>query len=136
MSARDARARGDWQGSNWCRPATRLAIYLRDGMACVWCGHGVEDGAALSLDHVKPHSNGGTNGPANLVTSCQRCNSSRGTRSVAEFARAVAAYLNHDATADEIVKHVRNCQRRTLPRAEARTQLARRGSVARVLASR
>ena len=125
-----------WTGMNWVRQSTRLAIYLRDGLACAWCGHSVEDGAQLALDHVKPHSKGGTNDPANLVTACVRCNSSRGDRPVRTFARAVAEYLNHGATADEIERHVRACQRRVLPRAEAREMLARRGSVARVLAAR
>ena len=132
-----ARDRGDWQGMNWIRQSTRLAIYLRDGLACAYCGHSVEDGARLSLDHVRPHSRGGGNEPANLVTCCERCNKSRGTRPVARFARAVAQYLNHGATAEEIVRHVRTTRRRQMTpyRAEARKMLARRGSVARVLAA-
>jgi len=131
-----ARDRGEWQGMNWCRPATRLAVYLRDGLACAYCGATVEDGATLTLDHVVPASKGGSNDPANLVTCCSRCNSSRGTRSVPQFAEAVAAYLNHGADAAEIVRHVRRTVRRVLPRAEARELIARRGTVARVLAGR
>ena len=119
---------------NWIRQSTRLANYLRDGLACAYCGHAVEDGAQLTLDHVKPHSKGGSNDAANLVTCCQRCNSSRGNRPVRAFSRAVAAYLNHGAEASEIERHVRATVRRQLPRAEAREMLARRGSVARVLA--
>lgn len=119
---------------NWCRQTTRLAIYLRDGLACAYCGASAEDGAHLTLDHVKPHAKGGTNHPTNLITCCHSCNSSRGTRTVAGFARAVARYLNHGVDAREIVKHVRACARRALPRDEARTLIARRGSVARVLA--
>lgn len=126
----------NWQGMNWCRQSTRLAIYLRDGLACAYCGHSVEDGATLSLDHVTPVSKGGGNQATNLVTCCARCNSSRGNRSVADFAGAVAGYLNHGATADEIIRHVRNTTRRALPRAEARKLIERRGSVASVLASR
>lgn len=30
--------KADWQGMNWIRQDKRLAIYLRDGLACVWCG--------------------------------------------------------------------------------------------------
>ena len=123
-----------WSGMNWIRQEKRLAIYLRDGLACCYCGHSVEDGAQLSLDHVRPDSKGGCNHESNLVTCCSRCNSSRGNRPVATFARAVAAYLNHGATATEIVNHVRNCQRRSLPLDEAKQMIARRGSVARVLA--
>ena len=121
---------------NWIRQEKRLAIYLRDGLACAYCGHGVEDGATLSLDHLIPHSQGGSNRAENLVTCCDRCNKSRGVRPVKAFCSAVAQYLNHGALALEIELHVRDCIARELaPRiAEAKTLIARRGSVARVLA--
>jgi hypothetical protein len=118
---------------NWVRQTTRLAIYLRDGMACAYCGDTTEDGARLSLDHLKPHSHGGGNNPANLVTCCTRCNSARGNRSVRSFCRSVGEYL--DADAKKIENHVRACSRRSMsgPRSEARTLIARRGSVATVI---
>ena len=122
-----------WKGMNWIRQEKRLAIYLRDGLACAYCGSSVEEGVQLTLDHVKPHSKGGSNEATNLVTACSRCNSSRGDRPVATFARAVAGYLNHGVTANEIVRHIRNCTRRSLPRDEAKKMIARRGSAARVL---
>lgn len=132
-----ARGRGKWQGMNWIRQDKRLAIYLRDGLACAWCGHSVECGASLSLDHVVPHSNGGSNHETNLVTACERCNKSRGNRSAAAFSRAVAGYVNHGVDANEILSHVRKCTRRDLAKAkaEAKKLIARRGSAARVLAS-
>lgn len=130
-------ARADnWQGMNWVRQSTRLAIYLRDGMACAYCGDAVENGAQLTLDHIKPHSKGGGNEATNLVTCCHKCNCSRGNRSLTTFARVTAEYLNHGATAAEIINHVTACRRRKLPRAEARALIARRGSVARVLAAK
>jgi hypothetical protein len=128
--------KANWQGQNWVRPSTRLAIYLRDGLACAYCGAGVEDGAKLTLDHLKPHSKGGTNAPENLVTCCHKCNCSRGDRSVAVFARAVASYVNHGVKAEQIIAHVRATARRALPRAEARALLARRGTVAAVVRSK
>lgn len=132
----DARSRGEWQGMNWIRQDKRLAIYLRDGLACAYCGHSVENGAALSLDHVIPHSCGGENGEKNLVTACERCNKSRGNRSLKKWAVAVAAYLNHGVEPREIESHVRECVSRDLRphRAEAKEMIARRGSAARVLA--
>jgi len=38
------------QGMNWIRKEKRLAIYLRDGLACGYCGQSIEDGAKLTLD--------------------------------------------------------------------------------------
>ena len=67
------------QGSKWIRPDKRLAIYLRDGMACAYCGAGVEEsGKPLTLDHLLPCSKGGGNHEGNLVTCCHSCNSKRG----------------------------------------------------------
>ena len=102
------------QGMNWITKKKRLAIYMRDGMACVWCGNTLEDGSILSLDHVVPYSKGGTNHESNLVCSCKKCNSSRGDRSMPEFARATAGYINHDVDANDIIKDIRNRTRRTL----------------------
>lgn len=129
MATKTAR-QAQWHGMNWCRPARRLALYLRDGLACVWCVASVEeDGVKLSLDHVIPYCRGGTNENANLLTCCRRCNSSRGSRSVAAFARVVAAYLNHGVQAVDIVKRVRASQRRTVPLTEAKELIARRGGL-------
>ena len=103
---------------------TRLAIYLRDGLAYVYCGDSLEAGADLTLDHVTPHTRGGSNDPSNLVTACRRCNSTRQDRSVRDFASSVASYLLGDA--DAIVRCVHNAQRRQLDRATAREMIARR----------
>ena len=99
---------------NWIAKSTRLAIYLRDGMACCYCGATVEGGAKLTLDHQQCYSKGGTNAPSNLVTCCGRCNSSRGTRDVSEFIAGVSAYTG--VAAADIARHVRNCRARVLPR--------------------
>lgn len=70
-------------GSKWCRPSTRLAIYLRDHLQCVYCLASLEDGAQLTLDHVKPRERGGTNAARNLVTACLACNSRRQDKDLA-----------------------------------------------------
>lgn len=132
-----ARTKGVWQGMNWIRPAKRLAIYMRDGLACCYCGACVEDNTSLSLDHLVPHSKGGSNHESNLVTCCERCNKSRGTRPVAAFIKAVAAYVNHGVKAEDIAKHIRNCSARSLKphMSEAKALMARRGNFSAALAS-
>ena len=120
------------QGMNWIAQTSRLTIYLRDGLACAYCGDSVEGGAKLTLDHIIPYSKGGSNSPSNLVACCHRCNSARGDRPMRAFASGVADYLGVDAA--EIVKHINNTRKRVLPRAEAREMIARRGSVAKVFA--
>jgi len=115
------------QGMNWIRQEKRLAIYLRDGLACCYCGQGIEDDAKMTLDHLKPYSSGGSNEPSNLVTCCHRCNSSRGKRSWKEFAGAVAEYVDHGVTASEIIGHIASTRKRRLDVAEAKAIMARRG---------
>lgn len=123
-----ARSKGKWQGMNWIRQEKRLAIYLRDGLACVWCGAKIEDGARFTLDHLKAHAHGGSNHESNLVTACERCNSSRGTRSLKRFAAAVAVYLNHGITAAAILANVKSKRALPLNLTEAKRLIARRGS--------
>lgn len=75
------------------RSSTRWAIYLRDGLTCVYCGVSLHelvrrrDGNFLSLDHINLRSGGGTNAAENLVTACFACNHRRGARSISAFAR-------------------------------------------------
>jgi hypothetical protein len=121
------------QGMNWIRQEKRLAIYLRDGLACAYCGTTVENGAKLTLDHIIPHSKGGSNSETNLVTCCLTCNSARGNRSMKGFAVKVAGYLNHGITAECIIKHISNCRKRVLPVAEAKELIARRGTCAKAI---
>ena len=124
----------NWKGMNWIRQEKRLAIYMRDGLACAYCGSAVEDGAQMSLDHIIPHSQGGSNDATNLITCCSKCNSSRGNRPAGEFADAVAGYLG--ITGADIRNHIANCLQRPLETKEAKAMIARRGSAAKVLANR
>jgi len=119
-------------GAKWIRREKRLAIYIRDGLCCCYCGASVEDGTALTLDHIKPRGKGGSHDQTNLVTSCLRCNSARGDRPLATFARAVAEYCN-DRTADQIVKTVNRLRRRVLDVPAAKALISKRGSYAAAL---
>jgi len=70
------------------RKDLRLAIYLRDAFRCVYCCkdmHGSHP-TDITLDHVKCDSDGGSNLPNNLVTSCRHCNCSRQDKPLNRFA--------------------------------------------------
>jgi 5-methylcytosine-specific restriction endonuclease McrA len=129
MTKRKAKA----QGMNWIRPEKRLALYLRDGLACAYCGAAVEDGAVLTLDHLVPYAHGGANEATNLVTACRRCNSARGTRALSEFAEAVARYLNHDRTPEAILAHVGRTVTRPVDVKGAKALMAARGGFRKAL---
>ena len=81
-------ARRVGQGSGWIRREKRLAIYLRDGFQCQYCGRDLKDApsAEVGLDHLVCSSAGGDNTEANLVTACRACNSQRGTRPWTSYA--------------------------------------------------
>lgn len=104
------------QGSKWIRPVKRLAIYLRDGLSCVYCGVGIEqdDSIRLSLDHITPRIKGGSNNESNLVTCCGRCNSSRGARTFRDFAVAAASYIDGGRTPEVIVATIERNRKRKL----------------------
>jgi 5-methylcytosine-specific restriction endonuclease McrA len=67
------------RSSKWITPCRRLAIYIRDGFRCAYCGRDLSDAAPreLSLDHLVCREAGGDHSNANLVTACYRCNSQR-----------------------------------------------------------
>ena len=136
MAAR-GKANGKYQGMKWISHHRRLAIYLRDGLSCSYCGQGIEEGVRLTLDHIVPYSAGGKpdNTSENLVTACVSCNSSRGDRDLAVFCKAVAGYLNHGVKASEILGHIRRTVKRPIDPKEAKTIIERRGGFSLALAS-
>lgn len=123
------------QGMNFVTPKKRIALYLRDGLACCYCGSTLEDGAKLTLDHLIPHSHGGGNKEQNLVTACHKCNSSRGNRDWREFAAKVADYLNHGTTADDIIRHIETTTQRAVDTKYVAELMARRGNFGQTMAS-
>jgi 5-methylcytosine-specific restriction endonuclease McrA len=120
------------QGQNWITPKKRLAIYLRDGFCCAYCGKGIEAGVTLTLDHLKPYSLGGAiSDHKNLITACLNCNSARGNRSLKAFVEVSAAY--HQREGQEVLAYIRRQVRRVLKTKVAGEMLAQRGSCRKVL---
>lgn len=132
------------QGFRWIWLPTRLAIYARDGWRCLACGVALawkrgrgtwEDvrATAASLDHV---DRAGGNSPANLVTVCVGCNSSRQDRAVCEW-RPELAEVFAAATAVPIDRATgRELTRRLAPRVLANMAARNRRRPARARSSR
>lgn len=110
---------------NWIRKDRRLAIYIRDGLACGWCGLTLEDGIILTLDHFLPRVLGGSNESTNLFTSCMDCNRKRCSTPAREFAHIVAGWFDGFSAADILTTIVRQ-MKRPLDRPAARAILAKR----------
>jgi len=114
-----------WNGSKWCRPSTRLAIYNRDGFCCAYCGAHAEDGIVLTLDHVLAVELGGTNAVTNLVTACLSCNSAKQDKGTREW----FAYLRDQGIdTAKVGPRIRRLTVRELDRAAGRALLADRKS--------
>lgn len=88
MAARKRTNTANKNGSKWIRVERRLAIYLRDGFTCCYCGKDLrqEPPAAVTLDHLRPRSAGGTNESTNIITACHSCNSTRQDKPWVDFA--------------------------------------------------
>lgn len=54
----------------------RLLIYNRDNFKCRYCGISVNTESA-TVDHILPVSKLGSDNPANLATSCKKCNANK-----------------------------------------------------------
>lgn len=90
--------------SNWIRPETRLAVYLRDGLCCVYCGaYGPDEG--LTLDHVDGRAAG--NATSNLVASCFACNRARQAGAKLPLERVSRAPITKAQRSAALVIHVR-----------------------------
>lgn len=51
---------------------------------CAYCGRMYRK---LTLDHIIPKQEGGTNAATNLVPACEKCNTLKGAKSLKTFAR-------------------------------------------------
>lgn len=56
----------------------KKSTFAIDNFECVYCS----SQAVLELDHIYPHSLGGTDEPENLVTCCHKCNIKKKNRAV------------------------------------------------------
>lgn len=61
-------------------PVNRREILRRDHQCCQYCG----STKRLTIDHVFPRSRGGTHTWDNVVTACERCNTTKGSRTPEE----------------------------------------------------
>jgi hypothetical protein len=76
----------------WIRVEKRLAIYLRDSFTCLLCLADLRsaDPRDVTLDHIVPKADGGSNREGNLYTCCRACNCSRQDKPLERFASAEA----------------------------------------------
>lgn len=96
--------------ARWIRPKKRLAIYLRDGFRCVYCGQNLAktlDPKLVTLDHIKTRICGGNNEVHNLITSCRKCNSCRGSTKIRKWAKASTLKTIHRQTRKNMSKYLR-----------------------------
>lgn len=76
------------RSSKWITPVRRMAIYLRDGFSCGYCGTDLTGAppAGVTLDHLVPRAGGGTHASTNLITACAGCNFRRQDRPWFQYA--------------------------------------------------
>jgi 5-methylcytosine-specific restriction endonuclease McrA len=66
------------------RQKLKRDIWNRDGWKCFYCGSELNRETA-TVDHKTPLSRGGSWHASNLVTSCRKCNFSKGSLDLIEF---------------------------------------------------
>ena len=113
--------RANWMGMNWINKWKRLAIYMRDGFQCCYCGRGIaietddaDESIRLTLDHLTPvNGEKPNNHETNLITCCDDCNKMRGTAPWQEFATAAAEVQGIDP--QDLINHILHLTRQSLP---------------------
>ena len=69
----------------------RFEVLRRDNHTCQYCGEKAPD-VTLHVDHVKPKTLGGTDGPDNLVAACKDCNAGKASTILgSEHAQQIAS---------------------------------------------
>jgi hypothetical protein len=73
------------------KPASyRKQLLATGGCHCAYCNCKLSQKSA-TIDHVQPLSRGGENRPDNMILACYRCNQSKGSRTVIEWAADILA---------------------------------------------
>ena len=99
----------------WITPQKRDAIYRRDNYTCGYCGRNYSaDRSRLSLDHITPRAQGGSNQPTNLVTACDDCNNRKRNRTLGEYLEYLRVHVRRVVRVDIIKKRVNSMRRRKL----------------------
>lgn len=121
------------QGQNWITQPKRLAIYMRDGFGCCYCGRGIEQaGVVLTLEHIVPYSKGGAMlDPKNLITACRNCNSARGNKALTVFVRENAAKWGRDEKC--VLNYIRRNRARAIDTKTSNALIKQRGTCRKVL---
>ena len=123
-------------GGSWIRKDKRLAIHLRDGLCCVYCGASVEDGASLQLDHYVRVQDGGSNKASNLVTACAFCNNSKNNDTIRTWYKRLRDERGIDT--DQVQRRARRLMAKPLGtyREEAKRLIEERSRVGKPLPTR
>lgn len=67
------------------RNSVRFEVFKRDSFKCQYCGRSAPE-VVLEIEHIEPHSKGGSDDILNLLTSCRECNSGKGDRRLSDTA--------------------------------------------------
>lgn len=62
------------------RTLPRARVYAKTGGKCVYCGDMAE-----AIEHLIPKCKGGSNNIENLFPSCNKCNLSKGSKTIHDF---------------------------------------------------
>ena len=79
---------------------SRMGIFSRDNFTCQYCGSRKQN---LTLDHVHPRHLGGKHTWDNLVTCCNRCNNSKGWKTLDESGMKLFDYVKPNCKVGTIV---------------------------------
>ena len=78
--------------SGEARRLWRRAIKHAWGDRCAYCGATPIDEKSLTIDHVRPKSNGGEDRTTNCIPACRCCNADKGSANWVEWYRAQDFY--------------------------------------------
>lgn len=88
------------------KASLRFEILRRDNWTCGYCGRHAPE-VRLQVDHIKSRANGGTDDPANLITSCSDCNAGKGSAPLGSVPASASEVAHREALTAKRASHIR-----------------------------
>jgi 5-methylcytosine-specific restriction endonuclease McrA len=83
-------------------PLERAAVRQKTKGRCAYCGCTLDYKGGMTIDHIQPVAQGGSDKLENLLPACERCNKRKGASSIEVFRRHIRRTLEtlarHDKT--------------------------------------
>ena len=82
------------KGKSQVNAHVKMSIIRDYDFTCIFCGHNGSQSNPLTVDHILPRAEGGTNSQDNLACCCRICNNKKGKMLLTDFIQKYKININ------------------------------------------